>query len=62
MDRTKWHPDRDRRTATIRLGNRARSIEVSEGQTVGELKVREIKPSSVVFEFEGERLDRKVGG
>jgi hypothetical protein len=61
VDRTKWHPDSDRRTATIRLGSRARSIEVSEGQKVGELTVGEIKPSSVVFLFEGERFDRKVG-
>jgi hypothetical protein len=61
VERTQWHPTAERRRALVRLaGDQPR--ELSEGDAIGALVIREIQPSGVVFLFQGNEFRRGIGG
>ncbi len=57
--RTQWHPSAERRTARVEIDRDP--LELKEGDTVHAVRVVEIRPTAVVFEFEGSRVERRVG-
>jgi len=57
---TVWHPQRDRRIATVTLAGGAPK-ELHEGDAIGPLVVSLIEPSGVVFVHDGVELRRRVG-
>jgi hypothetical protein len=59
VTKTVWHPSADRRSAIIQVDGNTRDLK--EGDTVGDLVLTKIKPSGVVFDYEGVELVRKVG-
>jgi hypothetical protein len=61
VERTRWHPTPERRLAWVTVEGFVGVQEVSEGEAVGALVVKEIKPSSVVFLHGAETLSRRVG-
>jgi hypothetical protein len=58
---TRWHPRAERRSALLRLEASDETITLREGDAVGPLVIKEITPSSVVFETEGLEIRRRVG-
>jgi len=62
IERTSWHPQADRRSARIRLEGSDEAMSLREGDAVGALVVKEITPSSVLFETGGIEIRRRVGG
>jgi hypothetical protein len=60
VEKTKWHPRADRRSAWLRVGEGA-PREVVEGDVVEGVLVAEIQPSGVVFDRDGEQTRRGVG-
>ena len=60
VDKTLWHPQRDRREAVVGLEGAA-VRRVHEGDVVGRFVVSEIQPSGVVFESDGTTLRRGIG-
>lgn len=61
VQQTSWHPKSDRRSAKVRVGSAGETLSVSEGDAVGGMVVREITPSSVLFEAGGVEVRRRVG-
>lgn len=61
VERASWHPKPERRVAWIRLEGSGTTRELHEGDAVGTLVVKEIRPSSVVFVHGAEELTRRVG-
>ena len=61
VQQTSWHPKSDRRSAKVRIGSSGETLKVSEGDAVGGMVVREITPSSVLFEAGGVEVRRRVG-
>ena len=61
VERTSWHPSPERRVAWVRLEGLAGTRELHEGDGIGSLVVREIRPSSVLFQHGSEQLQRRVG-
>jgi hypothetical protein len=61
VERTSWHPKPERRVAWVRLEGSAATREVHEGDALGTLVVKEIRPSAVVFLHGADELQRRVG-
>jgi hypothetical protein len=61
VERTSWHPSPERRVAWVRLEGLAGTRELHEGDGIGTLVVREIRPSSVLFQHGSVQLQRRVG-
>jgi hypothetical protein len=59
VERTQWHPAAEKRVAWVRATGETR--ELREGDVIEGAIVREIRPSSVLFSFEGAELRRGVG-
>jgi hypothetical protein len=59
VERTQWHPAAEKRVAWVSATGETR--ELREGDVIEGAIVREIRPSSVLFSFEGEELRRGVG-
>jgi len=60
VERTSWHPTPAKRSALVRVGADA-TLELREGDAVGGLVVKEIRPSGVLFLRDGAELKRAVG-
>ncbi|MCP3986066.1 MAG: hypothetical protein GY723_16915 [bacterium] len=58
---TVWHPDPDRRRASVEVQGFSEPLDLKEGDAVGVLVVAEIQPSAVVFLHGSRRLRRSVG-
>ncbi len=61
IKRTVWHPIPARRVAVILLAATEEAIHVGEGDSMGPLIVKEIKPSRVVFLHGEVEIERRVG-
>jgi hypothetical protein len=61
VERTSWHPKPERRVAWVRLEGSVAAREVHEGDALGTLVVKEIRPSAVVFLHGTAELQRRVG-
>ena len=61
VERTSWHPSAERRVAWVSVEGITGALELHEGDAVGALVVKEIRPSSVVFLHGADRLQRRVG-
>ena len=61
VERTSWHPKPERRVAWVRLEGSAATREIHEGDALGTLVVKEIRPSAVVFLHGTDELQRRVG-
>ncbi len=59
--RTTWHPAPNRRSASVRLEATGELVTLREGDAIGGLVVREILPSSVLFQAGEVELRRRVG-
>ena len=59
--RTTWHPTPDRRSASVRVGATGQELTLREGDAVGGLVLKEISPSSVLFEAGEVEIRRRVG-
>jgi hypothetical protein len=60
VERTQWHPTPAKRSALVRVGA-DETREVREGDSVGGLVVKEIRPSGVLFLRDGAEFKRAVG-
>jgi len=61
VESTEWHPSPEKRSARIRVGeDSARNLH--EGDAVNGVVVKEIRPSGVLFLYEGAEFKRGVGG
>lgn len=58
---TVWHPQAERRRATVEVEGHREPLELREGDAVGALVVAKIEPSGVVFLHGGATLRRAVG-
>jgi hypothetical protein len=61
VERTSWHPSAERRTTWVSVEGLSGVRELHEGEAVGALVVKEIRPSSVVFLHGADTLQRRVG-
>jgi hypothetical protein len=61
VERIRWHPKSERRLAWVRLEGSSAEREVHEGDALGTLVVKEIRPSTVVFLHGAESLQRRIG-
>ncbi len=59
--RTVWHPQSERRIAVIELLPSKEVLNLSEGDTIGMLTVKQIMPSNVVFLHGSVEVTRRVG-
>lgn len=62
VERTVWHPDPTRRLAVVRAPGGGAPVTLREGDALGDLVVRRVEPSGVVFLYRGEELRVFVGG
>jgi len=62
LERTIWHPDPSRRLAIVKLLDSEEPLQLKEGDAIGPLVVKSIKPSSVVFDHDGIQVTYTVGG
>ncbi len=62
VERTQWHPTPAKRSALVRVGPSGETRELHEGDALEGVLVKEIRPSGVLFLFEGEEFKRGVGG
>lgn len=62
VEQTQWHPTPAKRSARVRIGEDGELRELHEGDAVGGVVVKEIRPSSVVFLYDGSEFRRGVGG
>jgi hypothetical protein len=62
VERTQWHPTPAKRSALVRVGQTDEAHELHEGEALGGVVVKEIRPSGVLFLYEGEEFKRGVGG
>jgi hypothetical protein len=56
-----WHPNADRRYAVIVFAQDEEAIELREGDAIGPLVVKSIKPSGVLFFHDGVEVRYNVG-
>jgi outer membrane biosynthesis protein TonB len=61
IERTSWHPTPERRIAWVRVEGLSGARELREGDAVGALVVKQIRPSSVLFQYGGVEIQRRVG-
>lgn len=61
VERTSWHPSAERRAAWVSVEGITGTRELHEGDAVGALVVKEIRPSAVVFLHGADTLQRRVG-
>jgi hypothetical protein len=61
VERTRWHPSAERRAAWVSVEGITGTRELHEGDAVGALVVKEIRPSAVVFLHGADTLQRRVG-
>jgi hypothetical protein len=61
VERTRWHPSADRRLAWVSVEGQGAPHELHEGDAVGALVVKEIRPSSVLFLHGADTISRRVG-
>ena len=61
VTRTVWHPKPERRSAIVEVAGNPAPVELKEGDRLGVLVLTQIKPSGVVFDYEGVELVRKIG-
>jgi hypothetical protein len=62
VEKTIWHPDADRRVAVVKLVDAEEVLRLKEGDAVGPLVVKAIKPGSVLFKHDGIEIVYNVGG
>ena len=62
VQKTIWHPDADRRVAVVKLADAEEVLRLKEGDAVGPLVVKAIKPGSVLFKHDGIEIVYNVGG
>jgi len=61
VEKTIWHPDADRRLAVVKLVDAEEVLRLKEGDAVGPLVVKAIKPGSVLFDHDGIEIVYNVG-
>jgi len=61
LERTVWHPVKDRRTAFVRFAGEQETRVLHEGDALGSLVLRSIEPSSVVFLDAGKEVRIRLG-
>ena len=61
VEKTIWHPDADRRVAVVKLVDAEEVLRLKEGDAVGPLVVKAIKPGSVLFNHDGIEIVYNVG-
>jgi hypothetical protein len=61
VKKTVWHPDADRRHAVISFASNGETIELKEGDAIGPLIVKSIKPGGVLFYHDGIEIRYNVG-
>jgi type II secretory pathway component PulC len=61
VKKTVWHPDARRRFAVITFEEDGELLELSEGDAIGPLVVKAIKPSGVLFYHNGVEIRYNVG-
>jgi hypothetical protein len=61
IEKTIWHPDADRRLAVVKLVEAEEVLRLKEGDAVGPLVVKAIKPGSVLFSHDGIEIVYNVG-
>jgi hypothetical protein len=61
VERTLWHPDAGRRLAVLQVEGRDGTVELREGDAVGDLVVQQIDPSGVLFLHRGVEIRQRVG-
>jgi hypothetical protein len=61
VTKTVWHPRPERRSAVVEVEGSPGSLDMKEGDAIGDLVLTKIKPSGVVFDYEGVELVRKIG-
>ena len=61
VERTLWHPKPARRVAFLQVEGRSGTVELHEGDAVGDAVVQQIAPSSVIFLHRGVEIRRRVG-
>ena len=62
VEKTIWHPDAYRRVAVVKLTDSEESLRLKEGDAVGPLVVKTIKPDSVLFNHDSIEIRYNVGG
>ncbi len=62
VEKTIWHPNADRRVAVLKLIDTDEVLRLKEGDAVGPLVVKVIKPGSVLFDHDGIEIVYNVGG
>jgi hypothetical protein len=61
VERTLWHPYNERRVAYLTVEGHEGTVELREGDAVGEAVVKQIDPSAVLFVHRGVEIRRRVG-
>jgi hypothetical protein len=62
VQKTIWHPDADRRVAVVKLADAEEALRLKEGDAIGPLVIKAIKPGSVLFNHDGIEIVYNVGG
>ena len=62
IEKTIWHPDADRRVAIVKLIDAEEVLHLKEGDAIGPLVVKVIKPGSILFSHDGIEVVYNVGG
>jgi len=62
VTRTTWHPDPTRRQAVVRVDDDKTLLKLREGDAVGPLVVKEIRPSGVLFVGNGVEIQTRIMG
>jgi hypothetical protein len=62
VERTQWHPSAQKRSALVRVGAAGEVRELHEGDALDGVVVKEIRPSGVLFLYDGAEFKRGVGG
>ena len=62
VEKTIWHPDADRRVAVVKLVDAEETLRLKEGDAIGPLVVKIIKPGSVLFDHDDIEIRYNVGG
>jgi hypothetical protein len=59
--KTIWHPRPDRREAVVAFGADGETLNLKEGDAIGPLVVKSIKPGGILFHHEGVEIRYNVG-
>jgi hypothetical protein len=62
VERTQWHPNPEKRSALVAVGESGETQELHEGDALDGAVVKEIRPSGVLFVRDGVEFKRGVGG